>query len=116
MARQENEVIKEAPLSNNCPECYNQDMTLRFYQRHSYGAFYHRITPEVTRELQCNTCRNVIYPVKWTEDIDRSVEYYEKAVIPKRASIRFKPVFYVVLLLAICLVGALVYAYLQGLM
>lgn len=116
MGKQEQVVIKEAPLSNNCPECFNQDMTLRFFQKHRYGWLYHRISPEVTRELQCNTCTSIIYPVKWTEDIDRSVEYYEKAVRPERARIRFKSIFYVLLLLGVCLVGALVYIYVQGLL
>ncbi|MBC2837939.1 hypothetical protein [Robiginitalea sp. SC105] len=115
MAKQEQKVIKEAPLSNNCPECFNQDLTLRFYQKHLYGALYHRISGEVTRELECNTCKSLIYPVKWTEDIDRSVEYYEKAVTPERPRVRFKAAFYVLVLLGICLVGAVVYAYLQGL-
>ena len=110
------EVIREASINNNCPECYNQDMTLRFFQKHLYARLYHRVSPEVTRELKCNTCHTTIYPVNWTEDIERSVEYYEKTVRPERASIRFRPLFYILVLLGIALIGALIYSYLQGFM
>ena len=53
-------------------------------------------------------------PVSWTEDIERSVDYYEKLVQPERAALRLKPLFYIVVLLAAALVGAAVYLYLEG--
>ena len=115
MGKESYEVIREAALNNNCPECFNQDLTLRFSQRHVRGKFYHRTCSEVRQELQCNTCRNTIYPVRWTEDIERSVAYYEKAVEPARPSIRFSPLFYALTLLGVALVAALVYAFLNGL-
>jgi len=115
MTKEKQIAIQESELTNNCPECFNQDMTLTFYQRHSYGKLYHRITPEVTHELRCNKCNSIIYPVKWTDDIERSVEYYRKMVMPDRASIRFTTLFFVLVLLLICLVGAGVYIYLNGL-
>ena len=34
MAKEKFEVIKEAQLTNNCPECFNQDLSLTFYQKH----------------------------------------------------------------------------------
>ena len=114
MAKPEFKIIKEAPLTNNCPECFNQDLTLTFYQKHLYGPLYHRVTPELKRELKCNTCHNLLYPVTWTEDIERSVEYYGKAVTLEKASMRFRPLFYILVLLGIVLAGALAYLYLQG--
>ncbi len=115
MGKESFEVIREAPLNNNCPECFNQDLTLRFSQRHVSGKFYYRTCPEVRQELQCNTCRNTIYPVQWTEDIERSVAYYTKAVEPARPSIRFSRLFYALLLLGVALVASLAYAFLNGL-
>ena len=115
MARMIDRVIREAQLNNNCPECFNQDLSLVFTQRHRFGRLYHRITGEVRRELKCNTCKNVIYPVRWTEDIERSVEYYEKAVQPEAPAIRFRPVFYVLLLIVAALAAAVVYAVREGL-
>ena len=114
MAKSEFEIIKEAPLTNNCPECFNQDLSLTFYQKHLYGPFYHRITSELKRELKCNTCKSLLYPVSWTEDIERSVEYYEKAVTPQKATVRFQPLFYILVLSGVILIAALVYLYLQG--
>ena len=38
MAKEKFEVIKEAQLTNNCPECFNQDLNLTFYQKHTYGS------------------------------------------------------------------------------
>ena len=115
MARTIDRVIREAQLNNNCPECFNQDLVLVFTQRHRFGRLYHRITGEVIRELKCTTCKNIIYPVRWTEDIERSVAYYEKTVKPETPAIRFRPVFYLLLLLFAVLAAALVYALRQGL-
>ena len=114
MAKPEYIPIKEAPLTNNCPECFNQDLTLTFYQKHLHGPLYHRVTSELRRELKCNTCQSLLYPVTWSEDIERSVEYYEKAVNPEKASMRFRPLFYILVLLGVVLAGALIYFYLQG--
>ncbi len=114
MGKRSKEVIREAPLNNNCPECYNQDMTLRFYQDHLDSRFYHRVLSGVSRELQCNTCSSIIYPVSWTEDIERSVDYYEKLVQPEPAALRLKPLFFIVVLLAVVLIAAGVYLYLEG--
>jgi len=113
MTKEKQLIIQQSDLTNNCPECYNQDLTLTFYQRHSYGKLYHRTTADVTHELRCNKCNSIIYPVKWTEDIERSFNYYQKTVSPARASIRFTALFFILILLLICLVGAGVYWYLQ---
>ena len=115
MAQEKLEVIKETDLTNNCPECFNQDLKLTFYQKHVYGKLFHRTTSEVTNRVKCNKCGSDIYPVKWTDDIERIFEYYQKMVNPKRASIRFTKLFYIIMLLLIVLVGAAVYVYLQGL-
>ncbi len=101
--------IKEAEITNNCPECFNQDMTLRFFQKHLYGTFYHKITSEITHELRCNTCESIIYPVKWTEDIERIFEYYQKMIIPSSSKTQFTWKFYLVLALVILLTALVVY-------
>ncbi len=108
------EVLREAALTNNCPECYNQDLSLRFRQKHLTGRFYHRVTGEVSEELTCNTCHTSIYPVQWTQDIEGSVTYYQKMVVPRRPSVRFNGLFYTLLLLGIALVGTLVYLWING--
>jgi len=107
-------VIHEAELTNNCPECFNQDLSLKFFQKHTYGKMYHQTTSEVTHELKCNKCNSIIYPVKWTEDIERSFDYYRKMVVPSRASIRFTTLFFVLLIILICIAAAAVYMLLEG--
>lgn len=114
MSKEKLITIQKAELTNNCPECFNQDMTLTFFQKHTYGRFFHRITGEITHEIRCNKCDSLIYPVNWTDDIERSFEYYQKMVNPDRASIRFTILFYVLLLLLIVIVGAFVYILLEG--
>lgn len=103
MAKEELKVIKEADLTNNCPECFNKELQLTFYQKHSYNRFYHRISGEVTHEIRCKTCHSLIYPVKWTEDIERVFDFYRKMVSPDRAQIRFTALFYILALLLISL-------------
>ena len=105
--------IQESELTNNCPECFNQDITLTFYQKHKYGKLYHSTTSEVTHELRCNKCNSIIYPVNWTEDIERSFEYYRKTVQPGKSSIRFTTLFFIMLLVMICIAAAAVYFFLQ---
>lgn len=106
-------VIKQADLTNNCPECYNQEIKLTFYQKHRYGRFSHRATGEVTHELKCNTCNSILYPVKWTEDIERVFDYYQKTVVPEKTSLKFTPLFYGLILLVIVLIASGVYFLLE---
>ena len=114
MAKEKLVVIKEADLTNNCPECFNQDLKLSFYQKHRYGKLSHRTTNEVTHQLICNKCDSTIYPVRWTDDIERTFDYYQKMVQPERSSLKFTSLFWILMLLLIALVGAVIYVYLEG--
>jgi len=80
-------LIKEVDLKNNCPECYsNEGLNLSFKQRFIETKFYKSITSEVKHDIKCKTCNTNIYPVQWTEDIERVVAYQKKAFTPKKAS------------------------------
>ncbi len=111
MAKEKLKIIKEAQITNNCPECFNQDMTLTFSQKHLYSRFFHRTTSEVRHEIKCQKCQSIIYPVKWTEDIERIFDYYQKTVNPERAKISFTPLLYGVIIGFLILVGAAYYLY-----
>tara|TARA_R110002020_G_scaffold63170_2_gene168780 strand:- start:155926 stop:156282 length:357 start_codon:yes stop_codon:yes gene_type:complete len=113
MAKEELRIIKEADLTNNCPECFNQALRLSFYQKHIYNKLYHKISSDVTHEIKCKTCESLIYPVKWTEDIERVFDYYRKMVTPDRSSIRFTALFYILVLFCIVLVAAGSYYFLR---
>ncbi len=115
MAKEKKIAIKEAPITNNCPECYNQELVLTFYQKHTYNAFYQRTTSKVTHEITCKKCNSVIYPVNWSTDIERVFEYYNKLVRPDRPSVRFTLLFYGVLIFVLVLIAGGIYLYLEDL-
>lgn len=113
MAKIKMALIKEAELTNNCPECFSQALKLSFYQKHSYGRFVHKITQEVTSDITCKTCHNTIYPIAWTEDIERVFNYYKKTVVPLQSTIKYTRNFYILFLLLISTVSAGVYIFLN---
>ena len=115
MATEKNYIIKEADITNNCTECFNQGLKLTFYQKHTYNAFFHKTTNQVTHKIICNKCDSTIYPVNWTEDIERVFNYYNKLVVPDRKSIRFTLLFYSLLFAFLLIIAGLVYLYLEEL-
>ena len=115
MAKEKLEVIKEADITNNCPECFNQDLRVSFYQKHKYSRFLYRITNELSHKIKCNKCGSDIYPVNWTDDIERTFNYYQKMVVPDKASVRFTSLFYILMILLIALVGVGIYLFKEGL-
>ncbi|SIP95337.1 hypothetical protein [Maribacter ulvicola] len=114
MSKEKLEIIKEANLSNNCPECFNQDLNLTFYQKHTCGRFFYKITGELSNKLVCNTCHSTIYPISWTDDIERMFNYYEKTVIPVKKSSKPTLLFYSLMLVLIALVAGAVYILLSN--
>jgi len=112
--REKRFVIKDADITNNCPECFNQELKLTFYQKHTYNPLYHKTTNEITHEIKCKKCASTIYPVNWTEDIERVFGYYQKLAEPDRVSVRFTTIFYVLVLVLLGLVAAGFYFYLSG--
>ena len=94
MAKEKFVLIKEANLTNNCPECFNQDLMLIFYQKHRYGKLFHSVTGEISNQIICNKCGSDVYPSKWTDDIERIFEYYQKMVSPEKTSLKFTNLFY----------------------
>ncbi len=116
MAKEQQEKIKEADLTNNCPECFNQELKLTFYQKHLLSRFYHKTTSEVSHEIKCLTCGSVIYPVSWTEDIERSFEYFQKLTEPHPSRIQLTRLTLWLIALLVILTGAGVYLYSSGLL
>ncbi|MDB2607015.1 hypothetical protein N9Y48_04490 [Zobellia sp.] len=113
MAKEKLVTIKEADLTNNCPECFNQDLKLSFYQKHKKGKLFNSITNEVTHQIVCNKCGTDIYPITWTDDIERSFKYYEKMVVPHPSKVTFTSLFWILILVLVGLVAAGVYFFLQ---
>jgi len=114
MAKEKLEVIKEAALKSNCPECFSQDLKLTFYQKHTYGKFIHRTTNEVSSKILCTKCNSIIYPSKWTDDIDRIFEYYKKMVTTEKNSVQYTGLFYGLVAFGAALIAVLIYFFSQG--
>lgn len=109
MSKLKEVVLKEAEITNNCPECFNQDMRLTFFQKHRISRWYYQITGEVTHQIICNTCHSRIYPVKWTDDIERTFDYYQKMVSPKKKGIKLSRLSYLIIILLLILSGVVYY-------
>src|SRR5690606_26669844 len=105
MAKNKLQLIKQADLTNNCTECFNQELSLSFYQTHHHSLLYHRITNEVTHELKCTKCYSIGYPGNWTPDIERGFAYSSKLVSPGRKALRFTALTYIRVALLLCLVA-----------
>jgi len=102
--------LHSATLTNNCPTCYSTNsLELTFEQEFSETPFFQKANPQLKETLYCRTCNNQIYPVNWTEDIERVYDYHRKRALPQSRYVKVKPLFYVVVLLGVSLVSALVY-------
>lgn len=114
MAKEKLVSIKEAVLKNNCPECFNQELKLSFYQKHTRGRFFKKTTNEITHQIVCKKCSSMIYPVKWTDDIERMFNYYQKTVVPEKKQVSPTLLFYALVLVLIVLSAVGVYFYFGG--
>ncbi len=102
--------VKEVRLNNNCPECYsNSGLHLTFKQKFKESQFAKSISSETTQEIECKTCNTIIYPIRWTDDIERVFNYHQKAFVPKKASVKLKKLSWI-------LIGTLVIILLAGLL
>lgn len=101
--------LKEVRLSNNCPECYSNDsLEITFKQKFTENVFYKAITNDITHEMHCFNCNTAIFPVRWTDDIERVVEYQQRAVKPKSKSVKLKPLAWIVILLDLLIVTLII--------
>lgn len=108
MTRQKKEV-NSFQLTNNCPECFAKGtLMLSFYPIIQKTVFFERQKAEVTHTMQCAQCKQQIYPVKWTDDIERVFEYYQKTVTPK-AYLKLSLLSWVIIGLVILLAAAILY-------
>ena len=96
-------------LTNNCPECFAKGtLSLSFYPIVQKNVFFERHKAEVTHTMQCAQCKQQIYPVKWTDDIERVFEYYQKTVTPK-AHLKLRLLSWVIIGLLVLLAVAILY-------
>ncbi|WP_281847219.1 hypothetical protein [Olleya namhaensis] len=101
--------INTVNLNNNCPECFStKGLQLTFKQRFIETSFYKSITQEVSTEMNCTVCNTPIYPARWTNDIERVFEYQMKAFQPKKASKKYKSLFWILIIACIAVITAVI--------
>ncbi|WP_299218937.1 hypothetical protein [uncultured Aquimarina sp.] len=106
-------LLKEAVLNNNCPECYStESLLLSFKQKRQLSKLFIKTKGEIIESMDCKKCETVIFPGRWTDDIERVYNYHKKTINSKPSGIRFTGLFYFLILLAL-IIGAALYAFLN---
>lgn len=104
--------LHSARSKNNCPTCFGTEgLEFTFTQEEKENAFFIKPSPQIDEALYCHNCKNMIYPVNWTEDIERVYDYNKKIAETQRQYLKVKPLFYIVILTAIIVVAAVVYLF-----
>ena len=102
--------LHQAKVNNNCPECFSTEgLQFTFSQIEIENKFYSKAQKEITGTLECDNCSQTIYPVNWTEDIERVYHYQKKLATPKSTVLKLKPIAYLLILLDALLIGWAIY-------
>lgn len=102
--------LHTAKLNNNCPECFNPDgLEFTFTQAENENLLFRKPATKIDEKLYCHTCKNNIYPVNWTEDIERVFDYNKKIAETNKEYLKVKPLFYILAVVAVILVAAVIY-------
>jgi len=103
-------ILHNAKLNNNCPECYaSNGLEISFSQVEVENNFYSKNLKTIEETLYCHSCKNVIYPVNWTEDIERVYQYHKKQASPKSSKAHLKPIAYGIIALGCIGIVSLIY-------
>ncbi|HAV54004.1 MULTISPECIES: hypothetical protein [Aequorivita] len=103
-------ILHTGRLKNNCPTCFGTDgLEFTFTQVEKENSFFKKPASEIESNLYCHTCKNDIYPVNWTEDIERVFDYNKKIAETNKQYLKVKPLFYILVIAAIVLIAAVVY-------
>ena len=101
-----NNHIHQASVNNNCPNCYfTGGLRFDFYQVEKETPFFRKVAREITSTLHCSKCDTRIFPIKWSEDIERVEMYHRKLAKNKAPGIYLKPPGYI---LAFTIVASLI--------
>lgn len=101
--------VKEVNMNNNCPECFGQDgLQLSFKQEFVETPLYKKVTKNVSHEIHCSKCNTAIYPVMWTDDMERVFNYHQRGFTPKKTSTKLKGLAWGIIIGAIVIIAAIV--------
>lgn len=80
-----------------------------FSQTKTDHPLYTKANKEIEEVLFCYHCQHTIYPINWTEDIERVYEYHKKLATPKNSGIKLKPLAYMLIGFDLLVLGVLLY-------
>lgn len=107
---QKTNILHTSRLHNNCPTCFGKDgLEFTFSQDERENSFFHKPSSNIDEKLFCHNCKNPIYPVNWTEDIERVYDYNKKLAETQRQYLKVKPLFYILIIAATVLVAIVFY-------
>ncbi|RDK88810.1 hypothetical protein [Marinirhabdus gelatinilytica] len=102
--------LHTARLNNNCPTCFaTNGLELTFTQDKKENKFFEKAEKEIKSTMYCHTCNQTIFPVNWTNDIERVYNYNLKLAEPMSGAVKLKPLFYIIILVDALLLAALIY-------
>ncbi len=111
-------VLKEAPLHNNCPECYaNDGLILTFTQQKTTSKFMTLHSKEAVGNLKCTKCGSNIFMGRWTDEIEQVYKYHQKTIVLPTTGKKFTQLFYGLVIGGLCILvggGILCYIYMQS--
>ena len=104
------QLLHSAKINNNCPECFSTEgLEFSFSQEENENKLYSKASSVIEEKLYCHNCNHTIYPVNWTEDIERVYNYHKKLATPKSSAIKLKPLALILIISDLILLGVLVY-------
>lgn len=102
--------LHTARSKNNCPTCFGTDgLEFTFTQSEKDTPLFKKPAKLIEEKLYCHTCKTDIYPVNWTEDIERVHEYNKKIAETNKHYLKVKPLFYILITVAIIIVATGIY-------
>lgn len=105
-------LLHTAKINNNCPECFSTEgLEFSFSQEEKENKLYSKASNDIEEVLFCHNCQHTIYPVNWTEDIERVYAYQKKLATPKNTSYKLKPLAIVIIVSDLIAIGVLVYLF-----
>lgn len=111
-----NHILHKAGIKNNCPECFaNDGLEFIFSQNHTVKKLYTSASKDIEEKLFCHSCKNIIYPVNWDDNIDRVYDYNKKQVVPKKGALKLTTIGFLIVFIGIAIIGIGVFFLLQKL-
>ena len=105
-------LLHSAKINNNCPECFSTEgLEFTFSQEEKETKLYTKANGVIEELLFCSNCQHTIYPVNWTEDIERVYAYHKKLAKPKTAAYKLKPLAIIIILVDVIALLVLIYLF-----